>query len=108
MDSKKIILVNNDVLFFKLLTIFNWDMHKEFPDIEEIKTYLYNGTIYDTKNVNSSTCGDIFKNQYNPIIIILEKDYYLLIINQLLLILYQLMSLNIKLQLIKIKQLMIF
>ena len=68
-------LVYHDRLFGEVLIIFNKDIHEEFPYIEEIKSYLYNNTILDINNVKISTCGEIFKNQYNPIIYLLEKDY---------------------------------
>ena len=68
-------LVYHDRLFGEVLIIFNKDIHEEFPYIEEIKSYLYNNTILDINNVNTSTCGEMFKNQYNPIIYLLEKDY---------------------------------
>ena len=71
-------LVNHDIKFFYLIIEFIKNMHEEFPGIKEIeiKKYLYNGIIYDMKNQTSFlTCGEIFKNQYNPIIYILEQDY---------------------------------
>ena len=66
-------LVYHERRFGLVLIIFNEDIHEEFPYIKEIKSYLYNNTILDIYNVK--TCGEIFKNQYNPIIYVLEKDY---------------------------------
>ncbi len=65
-------LVNHDRRFGEVLIIFNEDIHEEFPDIKEIKNYLYNNTILDF--YKGKTCEKIFKDQYNPIIF-LEKDY---------------------------------